>query len=281
MAIFLKGNQLNAKLEELFENAKKEIILISPYIQLHERYKSALLTRKQDPSIKLSVLFGKNENNLSKSMKEEDFDFFSQFPNVEIRYEKRLHAKYYANESEFILTSMNLYGYSQNNNIEAGVLARWDSPDETYNSSYKYFQTALEQADLLFLKEAIFEERGFWATREYTESVIKVDKLSDFFNEKYIQSQRKVSLAQTKLGYCIRTGKQIPFDVNKPMTTAAYNEWQTINNPNQPENFCHYSGEPSNGKTTFNRPILWKNWKKASAKGWIKNIKKDNYKNKQ
>ncbi len=268
MAIFLKGNQLNAKLEELFEDAKKEIILISPYIQLHERYKSALLTKKQDPSIKLSVLFGKNEDNLSKSMKKEDFDFFRQFPNVEIRYENRLHAKYYANESEFILTSMNLYGYSQNNNIETGIVANKGAMDDTYNTSYGYFRTVIEQADLLFFKEAIFEEKGFLFGREYTKSIIKIDKLSDFFNNHNIQqSVQKSAPADIKQGYCIRTGKQIPFDIEKPMTPEAYKEWNKFKKQNYPENFCHYSGEPSNGKTTFEKPILWKNWKKASSEG--------------
>ena len=67
-------------------------------------------------------MFGKNEEDMSKSMKQEDFDFFKQFPNIEILHENRLHAKYYANEPRAILTSMNSYGFSQNNNIEAGVL---------------------------------------------------------------------------------------------------------------------------------------------------------------
>ncbi len=55
-------------------------------------------------------------------MKQDDFNFFKEFPNIQIRYERRLHAKYYSNESSAILTSMNLYTYSQDNNIEAGVL---------------------------------------------------------------------------------------------------------------------------------------------------------------
>ena len=29
------------------------------------------------------------------------------------------------------------------------------------------------------------------------------------------------------------------------------------------EKYCHFSGEESNGQTTFSRPILKKNWTKA------------------
>src|SRR5690554_6918453 len=102
MARFLKGNELNAELERIFEEAQSDIILISPYIKLHDRYKSTLLTKLIEDRVKITVLFGKNEDDMSKSMKQEDFDFFKQFPNIEIRFENRLHAKYYANESKTI-----------------------------------------------------------------------------------------------------------------------------------------------------------------------------------
>ncbi len=39
---FLSGNELNLELEKLFENADEHLILISPYISLHERYASVL-----------------------------------------------------------------------------------------------------------------------------------------------------------------------------------------------------------------------------------------------
>ena len=70
------------------------------------------------------VVFGKNEDDVSKSMKIDDIRFFAEFPNIEIRHEKRLHAKYYANESSALITSMNLYSFSQDNNIEAGILTK-------------------------------------------------------------------------------------------------------------------------------------------------------------
>lgn len=127
---------------------------------------------------------------MSKSMKQEDFDFFKQFPNVEILFENRLHAKYYANESSAILTSMNLYGFSQNNNIEAGVLIENKSrlPFSTGNNldieSWEYFSTVLEQAELLFKKQPVYEKKNMFSSTKYINSEIEVDKLSEFFNNK-------------------------------------------------------------------------------------------------
>lgn len=280
MAKFLKGNELNWEIERLFENAFESIILISPYIQLHERYKSTLLTKLQD-EIKIIVVFGKNEEDISKSMKQDDFEFFKQFPHVEILYEKRLHAKYYANESSGILTSMNLYGYSQNNNIEAGILMEkslkgiMTGSNNLDQDTWYYFHTVIEQAEILFDKRPIYEKKNFLGRKKYVGSEIIVDKLSDFFNQtNYTKVFKKEKSSHIRhsgsnssgVGYCIRTGKEIPFNVEKPMDYTAYKSWSKYKDPDYPEKFCHFSGEPSNGETSVSKPILNKNWRKAKAK---------------
>ena len=65
------------------------------------------------------------------------------------------------------------------------------------------------------------------------------------------------------IGYCIRTGAEIPFNVAKPLSPDAYKKWNEFANPDYPEKYCHFSGEPSNGETSVNKPILKKHWKKA------------------
>ena len=80
MATFLTGNDLNAQLENLFEYANEYLILISPYIKLHDRYASALKAKRENYDLKIIVVFGKNEDDFSKSMKQEDFNFFKDFP---------------------------------------------------------------------------------------------------------------------------------------------------------------------------------------------------------
>lgn len=276
MATFLTGNELNAQIENLFEYADEYIILISPYIKLHDRYASALKAKKDNPNLKIIVVFGKNEDDFSKSMKQEDFNFFKDFPNIEIRYEKRLHAKYYANESSAILTSMNLYNFSQDNNIEAGVLTNRKgilgsitSQDTLENDAAVYFQRVIDQSDLLFLKEAKFESTMLGLSRRYTNSIIETDKLSDFFSNKLkVDTSFKkdafiLEQAANQMGFCIRTGTQIPFNPKHPMCDTAFQSWKKFSNNEYPEKYCHFSGELSNGETSFSKPILKKNWTKA------------------
>lgn len=118
---FLFDNQLIAELESLIKEAKNKLLLVSPFIDIDSRIKDALNEKKLKPDFELKVLFGKNENNLYKSIKKDSLNFLKQFPNVEIRYEERLHAKFYLNDFDYIMTSMNLYDYSLANNIEVGI----------------------------------------------------------------------------------------------------------------------------------------------------------------
>jgi hypothetical protein len=118
---FLFDTHLISEVEALIKNSNKELLLISPFIDLDHRIKDALRSKINKKDFKLRVLFGKNEKNIYKSIKQDSIDFLKTFPDVEIRYNERLHAKFYRNDYDFIVTSLNLYDYSLANNIEVGV----------------------------------------------------------------------------------------------------------------------------------------------------------------
>lgn len=272
MATFLTSNELNTALESIFEFADEHLILISPYIKLHDRYASVLKTKKENPNLKITIVFGKNESDLSKSMKQEDFNFFKEFPNIEIRHENRLHAKYYANESSAILTSMNLYNFSQDNNIEAGVftnrkgilgsltdnlVSNITRQDSFENQTSYYFERVIEQADILFQKVPKYESSMLGLSNRYITSVIEIDRLSDFFNNKIKSdtlkkenfvpkppsSQYVNRQPPNQMGFCIRTRLQIPFNPKHPMCDTAFQSWKKFSNTEYPEKYCHFSGE--------------------------------------
>jgi hypothetical protein len=272
---------LNAEIEHLFEEANQALVLISPYIKLHERYASILKTKMNSHKLHITIVFGKNEEDYSKSMIEEDFNFFKEFPNIEIRYEKRLHAKYYSNEHVGILTSMNLHKYSQDNNIEAGIMTE---PSSTINQlvnsvsgdksldaqTSEYFDRVIEQSDVLYKRVPTYKKQYLGLKEKFVSSTVEVDLLSEFFNSKadsksYSSKKSKVKPQQIKpkQGYCIRTKAEIPFNVEKPFSDSAFSSWSKFSNDEYPEKYCHFSGEESKGQTTFAKPILRKNWKKA------------------
>ena len=272
MSHFITANDLNSALESIFEDAEEELIIISPYIKLHERFKSVLKTKLDNPDLSITVVFGKNESDLSRSMKKEDFDFFKQLPNIQIKHEKRLHAKLYANENNVLITSMNLYDYSQDTNIETGVLSK---TNDKYvgGSSLGYFERVINQSVLLFDKVPFYDKGILGLTKKYEKSKIEYDVSTEFYNNSNFTETRnskreRVNKVDKKsdqktIGYCIRTGVEIPFDTEKPLSINAYKSWKKFKNDEYAEKYCHFSGEPSNGETSVKKPVLKKNWSKA------------------
>ena len=276
MAKFLKAERLNSELANIFEKAKEEIIIISPFIKLHSRIKDSLKRKLNEPGLKITVVFGKNEENKSKSLNIEEFEFFKQFPNIEIKYEPRLHAKYYANESIALLSSMNLYDYSQNNNIEFGILTKTtllgalaNIGDTVDIDAFGYFKTVIENSESKYLNEPIFDQKLMGLTKKYSHSEVKIDKLSTELTKKKPTQNRTISKQKTEnepVGYCIRTRVKIPFNTKQPFSSKAFDSWNKFKDENYNEKYCHFSGEKSNGETSFARPILRKNWKKSQGK---------------
>lgn len=278
MAKFISGgNAVSHEIQKIVENAVEQLVLISPYIKLHHRLVAALKLKQSDHHFELIIVFGKNENDKSKSISMADVEFFKSFANVRIYYEQHLHAKYYANENTSILSSMNLYDYSQNNNIEAGILMQTTSLKNLTNdlvsritgmetldreSTEFFFSTVIHGATLIYHNEPQFASQFLGLTKKYVASKVVRNRLDEFFEKKtgIVSDNRGFRRA---IGYCIRTGEQIPFNIHLPFCTAAFESWNKYKNKEFPEKFCHFSGEPSNNQTCFARPILEKNWAKA------------------
>jgi hypothetical protein len=278
MAQFITGNKLNLEIEQILKNAKETIVLISPFIKLHSRYEAELRAKLDNPNIEIIIVFGKNAEQMQKSMQYADFAFFKEFPNIEIRFEKNLHAKYYANEKTAVLTSMNLYSYSQDNNIEAGVITTnsfrtkatnlvvGGLVDDVDEDAWEYFARVVKQAEILYEKKPEFEDKLFGLTKKYLHSKVKIDKLSEFFEKLNSKVNAKAVEQRQYFGYCIRTGVQIPFNLELPFCNQSWRSWSQFRNENYQENYCHFSGEPSYGQTCYAKPILHQNWKKAAEK---------------
>ena len=124
MAKFITGKELTDELCGIIREARKDLLIISPYIKLDNYFKNELFNKlKGNASLHILVAFGKNQDNPLRSIKREDVDYFKEFPNISIVYIPNLHAKYYANEKRGLITSVNLYDYSFDNNVECGVIS--------------------------------------------------------------------------------------------------------------------------------------------------------------
>ncbi len=268
MSEFVSDNKISVTITEIIREAKDYVWLISPYIKLHHTLQSALNDLKEKPFIQLIVVFGKNEEDFTKSFSSDEIEFFKSLPNIQIYYEPRLHAKYYANEKKGLITSMNLYAFSQNENKEVGIVI----DNSAFRNSNKYFEGLLRDATLVYDNEPEVEVGSFFSGDKYIKSVVKCDKLLDVKRETNSQYTKQVSNAYSKkqvdstkqeFGYCIRTGVRIELNYKKPFSDEAYKSWLKFKNEEYKEKYCHFSGEESLGETSFKKPVLKKYWNKV------------------
>ena len=116
MVKVLNTTGLNTQIENIISEAYEKLAIICPYIKLPTRLENILL-EKQNSDIEFTVVYGKDYK-IDLGLKET----INSFKRSSLLHDKTLHAKIYMNENYTIITSMNLYYFSQINNYEIGVL---------------------------------------------------------------------------------------------------------------------------------------------------------------
>ena len=140
MAKFLNTSATNYFLEELIKDAKERLILISPFLKLNDRIKE-LLADKNRLKIDVRIVYGKSE------LQPEEINWLKELTYIRTSFCKNLHAKCYLNEEMCIITSLNLYEFSQVNNNEMGVLIQRSEDNELYRDAYDEAQRIIRVSD--------------------------------------------------------------------------------------------------------------------------------------
>jgi phosphatidylserine/phosphatidylglycerophosphate/cardiolipin synthase-like enzyme len=140
MAKFLNTSATNYFLEEMIKDAKDRLILISPFLKLNDRMKE-LLADKNRLKIDVRIVYGKSE------LQPEEINWLKELTYIRTSFCKNLHAKCYLNEQICIITSLNLYEFSQVNNNEMGVLIRRTEDADLYKDAYEEAQRIIRVSD--------------------------------------------------------------------------------------------------------------------------------------
>jgi hypothetical protein len=292
MGQFLTGKELNTAIYKIIWEAEQNLLLVSPFIKLDDYFKKLLDKHKHNPKLHICIIFGKNEGSPGKSLRKEDIEFLKEFKNISIVYCANLHAKYYGNETKGIITSINLYDKSFENNIEFGVFYELPmiSLSKTADQlAYNYSVDMANSNPAIFVKRPVYERSllgSLIGQKSYISSQVLYDQTEELikhwykwenetkrflheFEDEIDAKQKKAQMPikeekipekplypKPEIGYCIRTGIQIPFNYKMPMCPQAYQSWSMWKNWNYPEKYCHATGKPSNGKTSMAKPIL-------------------------
>ncbi|WP_439609604.1 phospholipase D family protein [Hydrogenophaga sp.] len=140
MAKFLTTTGTNYHLEELIKGASDRLILISPFLKLNDRMKE-LLADKNRLKIDVRIVYGKSE------LQPQEIEWLRGLTYIRTSFCKNLHAKCYMNEELCIITSLNLYEFSQVNNNEMGILIQRGEDSQLYKDAYEEAQRIIRISD--------------------------------------------------------------------------------------------------------------------------------------
>ena len=152
MARFLNTSATNYFLEELIKAARERLIVISPFLKFNDRIRE-LLEDKDRMKIDVRIVYGKSE------LAPHEINWLRSLDYVRTSFCQNLHAKCYLNESAAIITSMNLYDFSQVNNNEMGVFIKRDEEAELYRETYEEAQRLIRVSEEVRLSAEKVEEK--------------------------------------------------------------------------------------------------------------------------
>lgn len=221
MAEFLTTQGTSFYLEQIILKAKEKLILISPYLSISKTFLERLKDADQR-GVQITIVYGKKE-----LRKDEELKLLS-LRNLSIYFFENLHAKCYLNEQQVIITSMNMYEFSEKNNREMGVLIN-------------------AKEDLQMFRDAMAEVTSIMSSSKHSP---QADSLLD--NYPNVENEYSSHVSENH-GTCIRCYDSIEFDLDKPMCYPCYISWDRFQNWDYPENHCHLCGKPT--RTSMDKPL--------------------------
>ena len=213
MAKFLNSSGTTYHLEELIKNASDRLIIISPYLKLNDRIKELLEDRNR-LKIDIRIVYGKND------LQPEEINWLKNLTFIRTSFCKNLHAKCYLNENECIITSLNLYEFSQVNNNEMGVLIYRNEDAKLYADTYEEAQRIIRISDEVRMSlEKIIEPSNSVDNNLSSESASRVPTETHSAKPTEVATPNYSKLTTAKLA------KELGFktqELNDKLLTAGY-----------------------------------------------------------
>lgn len=225
MAKFLTTHGTSYQIENIIKNAESKLVLVSPYLQLSNTFFERLKDADRQ-HVEIKIIYGKDD------LKPNERNSLAELSRLELFYFENLHAKCYFNESEMVITSMNMYEFSQKNNREMGVFIKKLEDSQLFNDAVKETQSIIQSSELISLAKT---------TRRF-----------------YADENRETGAngaSTPKRGYCIRCEERIAYSIDKPYCYDCFMVWSQFENPHYQESVCHGCGEFEN--TSMEKPVCY------------------------
>jgi phosphatidylserine/phosphatidylglycerophosphate/cardiolipin synthase-like enzyme len=233
MAELLSTAGCSSEIEKLIKNAKDKLFLITPYLKISPLLRVQLEQLDNRVSTITIKIVGRTDE-----IKVDEIAFLQKLKNVQILALENLHAKCYMNEEVAVITSLNLYQFSQQNNVEMGIKVEKAKDPELYDEIFKEVNIIIGQSKKYDIK--IIEKTATPAPKEPVKS--------------------QTSTQSLKKGICIRSGREIDYNIEKPLCNTCYQSWAKYGDYSYPEKYCLICGKES--KQSYEKPVCYSCYKK-------------------
>ena len=253
MVKFLDTQGVSAELSQTIKNANQRLVIVSPYLQVSHHIQQLLA----DTSVPVSLVCRQEQ------LKESD-RWIENLPSVKVYFHKDLHAKCYLNEEQAILTSMNLYQFSQENNLEMGLLV------SRRGQEMPLYEDIRKEADrFIRISKVILEiakPKPAPVSKAHPTSQPAPSKPAPASGIPFAYSSGITRPAPKpapikpapisgipKVGFCIRDKASIPANPLKPYCDRCYRSWNRYKDPEYEEKHCHICGKEND--STMVKPL--------------------------
>ena len=181
MANFLTTIELSYQILQIIKTADREIILVTPYIKLSSNLKEKLAEANRKGK-EITLIYGKS------GLTKEEKSFLDNLDKLTIYYHENLHAKCYFNEFIMLVTSMNLYEFSEKQNREFGIFIEREFDENGI------FEDVVEEVHSI-IQSAKLEKKNKSNTfrsfiREKSKEEVFCDYLNENFHEKHFRLEK-------------------------------------------------------------------------------------------
>ena len=254
MSLILDTYETNTWISHISEDARKHLVIICPYLKINEKLRRTIEVADRK-GVNIFVIYGKRE------LDEGTMTWLKGLRHSNIACIRDLHAKLYMNEEFAVISSMNLYEYSQVNNEELGVLyGRKEDRVEFKNITFHVMRligiSEKEHGkwEIGYLDKPI---RGLFKRSKETEEFKTYDSGSEIRNPDEspaepvkIKTEEKPEppASETILCHCIRCGRVIPSTHDYVYCGRCMDSWQRYSNIRyvEPDGHCYICGKQYN-----------------------------------
>jgi phosphatidylserine/phosphatidylglycerophosphate/cardiolipin synthase-like enzyme len=240
MAELLTAKEILGALENIIKKAEKYICIFTFNIKIDPNY-LARLRNASKRGIKITIVFGV-ENGENEVLTE-----LLELPNCSVYFKEYLHAKFYYNEKELLVGSMNLSEASAKNNFELGV----------YFTGDRYAQVIKKVKEEA---KEIVADATEWRTLQKLKTRTNVFSYTpaQYITQTNVVKEKRPQYQEMQKTCCIRCGNHIKYNPAKPFCTDCYYEWAEWENEHYLENYCHNCGGKS--EVSFAKPECYDCW---------------------